>query len=144
MTVAASEYYNTAFEVALTAMLGVTFTARPDTASSREPVREITGVPYGMIEHWSRRRTQIEARYSELVRAYRDEHGRDPGPPTCHKLARQANLGTRQGKKPPRSLDDRRSHWRDELTEVSGPAALTRLKAAVPHARPCPYPPHPT
>jgi conjugative relaxase-like TrwC/TraI family protein len=138
MTVAASEYYNTAFEVALSSMLGVTFTPRPDTTGSREPVREITGVPYGMIEHWSRRRTQIEARYSDLVRAYRHEHGRDPGPSASHKLARQANLDTRQGKKPPRSLHDRRALWRDELTDVFGPAALTRLHAAIP---PAPVPP---
>src|SRR6202035_2410595 len=45
MTVAASEAYNTGFEAALSASLGVTFTARPDTAGGREPVREITGVP---------------------------------------------------------------------------------------------------
>ncbi len=50
MTVAASECYNTAFEAALTARLGVTFTARPDTMRSRDPVREITTVPFGMIE----------------------------------------------------------------------------------------------
>jgi conjugative relaxase-like TrwC/TraI family protein len=143
MTVAASEHYNTAFEVALTATLGVTFTPRPDTSGSREPVREITGVPYGMIEHWSRRRTQIETRYAELVRAYRDEHGRDPSPAACHKLARQANLDTRQGKKPPRSLDDRRARWRDELTDVFGPAALTRLHAAIPPSPALPASPAP-
>jgi hypothetical protein len=33
MAVAASEYYNTAFEAGLTAMPGVAFTARPDTAA---------------------------------------------------------------------------------------------------------------
>ena len=47
MKVAASETYNTAFEAHLTASLGVTFTARPDTTGGREPVREITGIPPG-------------------------------------------------------------------------------------------------
>jgi len=143
MAVAASEYYNTAFEVALSSLLGVMFTPRPDTTGSKEPVREITGVPYGMIEHWSRRRTQIEARYDELARAYRADHGRDPGPAACHKLARQANLDTRQGKKPLRSLEDRRTQWRQELTEVFGPAALTRLTSAVPARTDLPVSPAP-
>src|SRR5579862_6794533 len=55
ITVAASECYNTAFETALTGLLGVTFTARPDTVGGREPVREIDGVPFGVIKHFSRR-----------------------------------------------------------------------------------------
>jgi conjugative relaxase-like TrwC/TraI family protein len=109
MTVAASECYNTAFEAALTARLGVTFTPRPDTTAGREPVREIGGVPFGMIEHFSRRRAQIEARYAQLIREFRRVHGRDPAAAVCHQLARQANLGTRQGKKPPRCLDDKRA-----------------------------------
>ena len=53
ITVAASECYNTAFETALTARLGVTFVPRPDTRGDREPVREISGVPFGMIGHFS-------------------------------------------------------------------------------------------
>jgi hypothetical protein len=61
MTVAVSAY-NTAFEARLSAALGVAFTARPDTAGGREPVREITGVPFPMIEFFSRRRAAIEAR----------------------------------------------------------------------------------
>jgi len=56
ITVAASETYNTAFESHLTAKLGVTFTARPGTKGTREPIREITGVPPSMTAHFSRRR----------------------------------------------------------------------------------------
>ena len=121
MTVAASEAYNTAFEARLTGALGVTFTARPDTAGGREPVREITGVPFGMIEFFSRRRAAIEARYAELVRDYRAEHGHDPAAGAAHQLARQANLDTRQGKKPPRSLAGKRAAWREELTGAVRP-----------------------
>ena len=132
MTVAVSEAYNTAFEARLSASLGVTFTTRPDTAGGREPVREITGVPFSMIEFFSRRRAAIEARYVALVRDYRQAHGRDPDPGMSYQLARQANLDTRQGKKPPRSLADKREAWREELCAAFGPAAVTQLMNAVP------------
>ena len=124
MTVAVSEAYNTAFEARLSASLGVTFTARPDTTGGREPVREITGVPSSMIEFFSRRRAAIEARYADLVREYREAHGHDPDPKASYQLARQANLDTRQGKKPPRSLADKREAWREELRAAFGPGAV--------------------
>ena len=132
MTVAASEAYNTAFEAHLSALLGVTFTARPDTLGGREPVREITGVPVPMIEFFSRRRAAIEARYAELVRDYRSQHGHDPDARASHQLARQANLDTRQGKQPPRSLAGKRAGWREELTGRFGAGAAGRLMRAVP------------
>ena len=77
MTVAASEDYNTAFEIELTARLAAagytaSFTARPDTARNAEPVREITGVPVRMIAFFSRRRAATEARYAAA-------HPRVPG-----------------------------------------------------------------
>jgi conjugative relaxase-like TrwC/TraI family protein len=116
ITVAASECYNTAFEVALTSQLGVTFTPREDTTGAREPVREISHVPFLMIRHFSRRRAQLDTRYQELTQGYRSEHGRDPDPAACHKLAQQACLDTRPGKQPPRSLDERRARWHLNLT----------------------------
>ncbi len=98
MTVAISETYNTAFEVDLTARLGVTFTARPAHRTGKEPVREIAGVPPAMIEFFSRRRAAIEARYAELVRDYRDRARARPGRRARRDdLARQANLDTRAG-----------------------------------------------
>jgi hypothetical protein len=36
-----------------------------------------------MTGHFSRRRAQIEARYAQLVRGYRQAHGRDPSPSAC-------------------------------------------------------------
>jgi hypothetical protein len=138
MTVAASECYNTAFETALTSRLGVTFTPRPDTAAGAEPVREVSGVPFGYIKHFSARRARIETRYAELIRGYRREHGHDPPRATCHQLARQANLDTRQGKKQARSLAELRAGWRAELTRVFGRRAVARLMAAVPASPPSP------
>jgi conjugative relaxase-like TrwC/TraI family protein len=131
MTVAASELYNTAFEACLSRLLGVTFSARPGTTGGREPVREIDGVPQAMIEHFSRRRAMIEARYAELVREYRSEHGTDPPADVHHRLAQQATLDTRQGKKPAESLDGKRAAWRGELADRFGPEAIGQLMAAV-------------
>jgi conjugative relaxase-like TrwC/TraI family protein len=136
VTVAVSEAYNTAFEAHLTHTLGVTFTARPDTTGGREPVREIDGVPFGMIGYFSRRRATIEKRYAHLIRDYRHQHGHDPPAATCHQLARQACLDTRQGKKPPRSLEDKRTAWRADLDDQFGPDAAARLMHAIP-GRPC-------
>jgi TrwC relaxase len=84
ITVAASEYYNTAFEAALTTSPGVTFTPRPDTLRGKEPVREISGVPFSMVKSFSRRRAAVEARYGELVRDYRGQPAgtRPPRPAT--------------------------------------------------------------
>ncbi|NUR03819.1 MAG: relaxase domain-containing protein [Streptomyces sp.] len=132
MTVAASEFYNTRFEVELSARLGVGFAARSDTPKGKEPVREIVGVPEEFIAHYSSRRSQIEARYDQLVREYRREHGHDPSRSTAHMLARQANLDTREGKKAARSLEEMRADWRQSLTEAHGPDAVARVMAAVP------------
>jgi hypothetical protein len=98
----------------------------------REPVREIDGVPFGMIDYFSRRRAAIEKRYAQLVRDYRDRHGHDPSSGAAHELARQANLDTRQAKKPPRSLASKRAAWRAELDDHFGPGAAARLMTAIP------------
>lgn len=131
ITVAASEHYNTAFQTALTARLGVTWTPRT-IAGKAEPVHEITGIPTALIEHYSRRRNRLYVHYEQLIAAYRTEHGRDPDPAVCHKLARQATLDTRQGKKPPRSLSAMRAAWTRQLTTVFGPEAIRTVMAAVP------------
>jgi conjugative relaxase-like TrwC/TraI family protein len=144
MTVAASEAYNTAFEAHLTAALGVRFTTRPGTPAGREPVREIDGIPTAMISYFSRRRAAIERRYKDLLRDYRDTHGRDPTAAVTHQLARQANLDTRQGKKPPRSLASKRAAWRADLDHRFGRGAAARLMATVPdRPQPCATPGQP-
>ncbi|MFF7156966.1 MobF family relaxase [Streptomyces sp. NPDC008139] len=120
MTAAASEFYNSRFEVELSGRLGVTFTDRPST-SGREPVREITGVPGEFITHFSSRRTEIEARYEQLLRTYRAEHGRDPSKGVAHQLARQANLDTREGKKAARRWPRCARHGADRSRTPSAP-----------------------
>jgi conjugative relaxase-like TrwC/TraI family protein len=132
MAVAASECYNTAFETGLTRRLGVRFEARADTRDHAEPIREVSGVTFGMIRHFSGRRISIEVRYADLVRTYRREHGHDPSRAVCHQLARQANLDTRQGKKPARSLDQMRTAWRASLSTTFGSKAVRQLMSVVP------------
>lgn len=141
MTVAASEHYNTRFEIELTGRLAragyaASFEARPDTAGKAEPVREIADVPTEFIAFFSSRRAAIEARYQRLLREYRAEHGHDPSQAACHKLARQANLETRDPKGPVRSLDQMRADWRAALTTRFGPQAVARVMAAIPAAVP--------
>lgn len=120
MTVAASEHYNTTFETALTARLGVTFAARAGSVAGKEPIREIEGIPAEWIGQFSKRRNQMEARYDELLRDYRRDHGRDPDAKAAHQLARQATLDTRDGKKPPRSLAAMRTDWREQIAQAHG------------------------
>jgi conjugative relaxase-like TrwC/TraI family protein len=135
MKVAVSEAYNTGFEAHLASLLGVTFTPRPDTTGGREPVREVSGVPMSVIQFFSRRRAAIEARYAELLHEYRAAHGRDPAPRAAYELAQRANLDTRQGKKPPRSLSDKRAAWQEELRAAFGDTAVEQLMRAVPARR---------
>ena len=130
--VAASEHYNTVLEAEITRRLGVKFTPRPDTEGSREPVREIAGMDLRILVHYSNRRSAITARYRELVREYRTAHGREPSLPVAQKLAQQATLETRDGKKPPRAWAELFEHWRADLGEHFGPQALAELMGVVP------------
>ncbi|MFF1785619.1 MobF family relaxase [Kitasatospora sp. NPDC058243] len=132
MTVAASEFYNSRFETELTARLGVQFEAREDSATKRQPVREIVGVPVEAITHFSSRRTEIEARYEQLLREYRRDHGHDPSRGMTHQLARQANLDTREGKKAARSLEEMRADWTRTVAQAHGQDVIHRVMAAVP------------
>ncbi|GGK81863.1 hypothetical protein Sme01_62700 [Sphaerisporangium melleum] len=136
ITVAASEFYNTAFETELRRRIPVTFTVRSDTRDQREPIREITGIGLEFIEFFSSRRTDIEARYEQLLRRFRREHGHDPNRQIAHRLARQANLETRDAKKTPRSLQEMRADWAQSFTERFGPGAIGRLMSAVPDGPP--------
>ena len=132
IAIAASECYDTAFEAHLTSLLGVAFSPRPGAAKGRDPVREITGIPPEMIDHFSRRRNAIDARYAELLAWYRKENGREPPAAVARKLAGQATLDTRPAKQAPRSLKEHQDAWRDELAECFGPGALDQVMRAVP------------
>jgi conjugative relaxase-like TrwC/TraI family protein len=137
LTVAASEFYNTRFEIEATSRLArlgyaARFETRPDTAGKAEPVREIAGIPEEYISFFSTRRTAIESRYQQLIRDYREQHGYDPPRAVCHQLARQANLETREAKGPARSLSQMRADWRGAINAAFGPGAVAQVMAAIP------------
>ncbi|GAA2522643.1 MobF family relaxase [Pilimelia columellifera] len=131
ITVAASEHYNTQFQAGVTARLGVEWVARTPHGKS-QLIYEIAGIPEQVIDHFSRRRNRLYAGYQELIDAYRAQHGKDPDAAVCHKLARQATLDTRDGKKPPRSLAGMRAEWTADLTAKFGPDAIRAVMDAVP------------
>jgi conjugative relaxase-like TrwC/TraI family protein len=135
ITVAASELYNTVVENELHARLGLEFEDRPDTVGKREPVREIRGFPSGVLSHFTRRRSDIEAEYRRLVAEFRVAHGRDPSLAAAHELAQRATLATRGGKKPPRAWSVMREEWRAQLVEEFGSQALAGVMAVVPEPR---------
>ncbi len=136
--VAASERYNTRLEAHLIARLGVSFTERPGTDSSKRSVREIVGVDQALSGVWSARRASIDTRRAELATAFQVRQGRTPSAVESLALAQQATLETRAAKHEPRSLAEQRQQWRTEAVEVlGGEAPLTSMiHAAVPAAKP--------
>jgi conjugative relaxase-like TrwC/TraI family protein len=139
MAVTASEHYNTRIQTHVADRLALAFEAR-QTERGRQPVVEVAGIPQPVLDHFSRRRAQLEAHYDQLLADYRTRHGRDPDFATSRALAEQANLATRAGKKPPRSLEEMRDAWRRDLVDTFGPGALDAVLAAVPTAAPAERP----
>jgi conjugative relaxase-like TrwC/TraI family protein len=137
MAVTASEHYNTRIQTHVTDRLGLRFEAR-HVARGKQPVIEVAGIPQPVLEHFSRRRAQLEARYDQLLADYRTAHGRDPDFAASRSIAEQANLDTRRGKKPPRSLAEMRDTWRHDLLTTFGPTALRDLVTATTPSRPAP------
>jgi conjugative relaxase-like TrwC/TraI family protein len=137
MAVTASEHYNTRIQTHVADRLGLAFEAR-HVARGKQPVIEVAGIPQRVLEHFSRRRAQLEARYDQLLADYRTAHGRDPDFAASRRLAEQANLDTRHGKRPPRSLAEMRDTWRQDLTDTFGPTALHDLATAIAPGRPAP------
>ncbi|AXH95988.1 MobF family relaxase [Ornithinimicrobium avium] len=120
--VSASEVYNTALEKHLRP-LGLAFAPRTQATgpeARKRPVREVVGVDDRLNQAWSTRRASIQARRSELARAFQDRHGRPPTPVESIQLAQQATLETREAKHEPRSEAQQRQTWRAEALSVLG------------------------
>lgn len=110
LATAASEHYNTRIEDEMRRRLGVRFTDRPTRA---RPVREVDGIPHELIRAFSRRRTDIEDRYEQLVADYRERHGHEPPRNVQYDLAQRATLDTREAKKAPSQHAEQRARWRE-------------------------------
>ncbi|PYE13482.1 conjugative relaxase-like TrwC/TraI family protein [Williamsia limnetica] len=125
--VAHSQRYNGAVMDLVCRELGVGREVR-DMGEGRQAVIEIAGVLPELREGFSGRRTAIEARYDELLRTYRDEHGYMPAKRTMYRMMQQANLDTREGKQTGASLAELRVGWRDRaLAIVGSERALGRM-----------------
>ncbi len=130
--VAASERYNTRLEDAVARRLGVVFTERGDTVrTDKRSVREVTGIPTELIQRFSQRRRQVEARYADLAAEYRTTHGHEPSKATQIKLAQQATLETREGKQKPKALGDQLQQWHAQARRLLGGQDPAKLIAGV-------------
>ncbi|MFL6163578.1 MAG: MobF family relaxase [Jatrophihabitantaceae bacterium] len=111
LTVAASEFYNTAMEEEFTARLGGSFV---DTVSGsgRRPIRELHGIDPRLLELFATRRVELVERREQLAADFHTAHGRQPTPLEMIHLAQRANLETRVSKHQPRSAGDQHRLWR--------------------------------
>lgn len=119
--VSISERYNSLLEEHLSTDLGLAFAER--RSESRDPkraVREVVGMPAPLLESWSSRKRDIDARSAELVGDFLATHGRPPTPKEALELRQQANLETREGKHEPRSLAEQRATWQHQAVELLG------------------------
>ncbi|WP_223199612.1 MobF family relaxase [Solihabitans fulvus] len=110
VAVSMSELYNALVEQGLTEQLGVAFVEVAKGAGKRS-VREVAGMPAEWIRGFSRRRTQVEARYERLLAEYVREHGGSPPRTVQMRLAQQATLEQRPDKQQLRSLADQVRGW---------------------------------
>ncbi|WP_433678187.1 MobF family relaxase [Nocardia sp. CA-119907] len=130
--VTVSEIYNTRLEHHLEDLVGVEFAERPTTDPSKRPIREIVGIPTGLIEAWSRREAAIKERVGELAARFQHRFDREPTPTEMYALAQQATLETRPPKHHLRSLAEQRSTWRAQaMALLGGREALSSMVVAV-------------
>ncbi|MEU2032785.1 MobF family relaxase [Nocardia amamiensis] len=129
--VTVSEIYNTRLEHHMEDLGGVEFAERATSDPAKRPIREIVGIPMGLIEAWSRRETAIKARAGELAAEFQQRFGREPIPAEMYELAQRATLETRPAKHQLRSLAEQRRTWRAEAVALlGGRDALSRMIAA--------------
>ncbi|MBV8347547.1 MAG: relaxase domain-containing protein, partial [Mycolicibacterium sp.] len=118
--VAASELHNTRLEAYLIADLGLSFVERAPLERGKRPVREIAEMPIRLIESFSTRLHQTEARFAALAKEFHATHGREPTAKESRSIYQRAQLDTRQAKHEPRSLTEQRAQWRDEAIKHLG------------------------
>ncbi len=127
--VALSEHYNAVLADHLTRDLGLSWERR-DRGERRNPAFELAVVPDTLIEEFSRRSHDIEARTDELIATYRQRHGRTPSVRTILRLRQEATLETRPEKEV-RSLADLTDSWRQRATARLGSDATAWATAAL-------------
>ncbi len=129
--VAMSERYNTRFEDAMRRRLGVAFEPRTsrDEAGRKRPVREIAGVPPGLVEAFSTRRRQVESNLGRHVEQFRARTGREPDAGQLLRLCEDATLDGRPAKQAGVPFGVQLAHWRAQATDTVGARRVSRLEA---------------
>lgn len=117
--VAASERYNSNIEAELRERLGVQF-VEEERRGGRQGVREVVGIDREVREGFSNRRAQIEDVYEQLLRDYREKHGREAPRGMQFRLAQQATLQTRGEKGAVVPLRERLAQWRGTAARILG------------------------
>ncbi|MBE1874487.1 MobF family relaxase [Myceligenerans pegani] len=129
-TVALSELHEAIVADRLTRALGVEWEPR-SRGTDRNPAWAIAGVPEELVEAFSSRSAQIDARTDELIAEHRATHGRAPTSKRIVKYRAQATLETRP-EKVQRSLADLTGAWRNRAARILGrsPADWARQVAS--------------
>lgn len=118
-TVMLSELHHGVLSDLLTETLGVGWEGRRRRHSDHRRW-EIDGVPEALMDEFSRRADQVEARKQELVERFVAAHGRQPTTVEAMQLRHQATLETRP-KKEHRSLAKMAAEWRTRAEPHLGP-----------------------
>ncbi len=106
--------------------LGARWEVRPDGKA-----RELVGVPTESNDLFSKRTTAITPAVESLIRAFRDQTGREPTGRERARLAEQATVATRKGKSwGGETRDDQVARWADEHARELG-GELAEIAAAV-------------
>ncbi|CAM5702745.1 hypothetical protein SALBM311S_00604 [Streptomyces alboniger] len=134
MGVAASEFYNQVVVEKVCTRLGLEAEEREVTPGKR-PVMGIKGFDRGVLQPHSKRTRDIGRRLEELLQAYRQQHGKEPGTAARMALIQQATLETRPAKKG-QSLAQLRAAWRRQA--IAAGNGSTRCCARRRRARPHP------
>jgi conjugative relaxase-like TrwC/TraI family protein len=108
--VALSELHEGVIEDLLAERLGYAWAERA-RRHSFVPRHDVAGVPGDLIEEFSRRSQDIEARKTDLAARFARAKGRHPGPAELLRLRQQATLETRP-EKSHRSLAEQTERWR--------------------------------
>lgn len=126
MGVAASEFYNQVVVEKVCARLGLEAEEREVTPGKR-PVMGIKGFDRGVLQPHSKRTQDIGRRLEELLQAYRQQHGKEPGTAARMALIQQATLETRPAKKKGQSLAQLRAAWRRQAIAAVGQERVDAL-----------------
>ncbi|MFB7720160.1 MobF family relaxase [Nocardia sp. NPDC056100] len=124
LMVTVSEIYNSRLEHHLEHDLTLSFDERSGTDPSKRPIREISCMPLGLVDHWSRRDAAITTRLDMLAATFEREVGREPMPKEMFVLAERATLDTRPARHQSRSLAEQRADWSKQAETVLGSPEL--------------------